>query len=271
MFRETLESYQSQNLFGTVRYNRRLKKRGALTAAYLFEYDELQDLNLTDAQERLAFQQDNTYVISSLFLEMSRKTTDSDTNPKQGNILVGSLELAPSLLGSELSYFKPSIELITYVQLPFQTILAGRMKVQTISDLESNEKIPVLKRLFLGGANSVRGYAFQELGPMDADGNPEGGQTTGLANIELRRPLFGIISGVLFLDVGMVEEKGYHWSGRDLRYSTGGGIRFDTPVGPLRLDIGYKLNPPDKPGSTATENTGKMGRWRFHFNIGHAF
>ena len=96
-------------------------------------------------------------------------------------------------------------------------------------------------------------------------GNPEGGQSTALANIELRRPIFGIVSAVLFLDAGLVEADGFNFNGSDLRYSTGGGIRIDTPVGPLRLDVGYKLNPPDNPDGTG------MDRWRVHFNIGHAF
>jgi len=226
----------------------------------------LQDLNLTNSQDRIAFKENNSYLISSLYLEVERNTTDNDTNPKKGSNIDGFVEVAPSFLGSELTYIKPSIELIKYFELPFRTIFAGRVKFQTIADLENNEDIPVFKRLFLGGANTVRGYAFQRLGPLDDSGNPKGGQSTTLANIELRRPIFGIVSGVLFMDVGMVEMDRFKFDGGDFRYSTGGGIRVDTPVGPLRLDLGYKLNPPDNP-----DGTGKMDRWRIHFNIGHAF
>ncbi len=266
MLRETLDSYDSLRWFGTTRFTRKLQRSKALTAAYLIEYSELQDLNLINPEDRTAFRKDNAYFISSLFLEMERKTTDNDMNPKKGSDITGSVEIAPSLLGSELTYFKPSIELIKYYRLPFRTVLASRLKLETITDLEKNEDIPIFKRLFLGGANTVRGYAFQKLGPLDATGNPEGGQSTALANIELRRPIVGIVSGVLFLDMGMVDKEGLQVNGDDMRYSTGCGIRVTTPVGPLRLDIGYKLNPPDNP-----DGSGKMDRWRLHFNIGHAF
>ena len=266
MLRETLDSYDNLKLFGTVRLTRKIKTHQVLTAAYLSEYNEIQNLNLVDPRERIAFRQDNTFFTSSLFVEISLKNTDSDTNPAKGSVVTGSFEIAPSLLGSELTYIKPSIELIKYLPLPFRTVLAGRIKFETISDPEKNETMPIFKRLFLGGANTVRGYAFQSLGPIDATGNPEGGQTTALANIELRRPIIGIVSGVLFLDVGMVEPDGFQYNMADLRYGAGGGIRVNTPVGPLRLDLGYKLNPPVNPGGT-----GKVDRWRLHFNIGHAF
>lgn len=264
--RETFDSYDNLRIFGTTKLTRRLERHIELTAAYLAEYSELQDLKLSDPWERIAFRRDNAYFISSIFLEIGRKTSNSDTNPKKGSVLTGSVEIAPSLLGSELTYFKPSIELITYYELPFRTVFAGRVKFQTISDLENNKNIPIFKRLFLGGANTVRGYGYQKLGPLDATGNPEGGQFTALGNIELRRPIYGIVSGVLFLDMGMVDTEEFHFNGSDMRYSTGGGIRIDTPVGPLRLDVGYKLNPLDTP-----DGAGKTDRWRLHFNIGHAF
>jgi outer membrane translocation and assembly module TamA len=108
------------------------------------------------------------------------------------------------------------------------------------------------------------------VGSLDTSGNPEGGQSTALVNIELRRPIFGILSGVLFLDAGMVEEHKFRMTVDGLQYSAGGGIRFDTPVGPLRLDLGYKLNPPD---STVAPDGQEItrDRWRLHFSIGHAF
>ena len=179
MLRETVDSYDSLRWFGATRFTHKLGRRKTLTAAYLVEYSELQDLNLTNPEDRLAFKKDNTFFISSFFLEIERNTADNDTNPKKGSDITGSVEIAPSMLGSELTYFKPSIELIKYFALPFQTTFAGRVKFQTIEDLENNEDIPVLKRLFLGGANTVRGYAYQKLGPLDATGKPGRGAVDG--------------------------------------------------------------------------------------------
>jgi outer membrane translocation and assembly module TamA len=99
---------------------------------------------------------------------------------------------------------------------------------------------------------------------MDPSGTPEGGQSTLLANIELRRPIVGRMSGVLFMDMGMVDEESFQYN-NEIRYSLGAGIRFGTPVGPLRLDFGYKLNPQPLPDGM------EENRWRIHFDIGHAF
>lgn len=266
MLRETVDSYDRLRWFGTVRVLRKFERSKTFTAAYLAEYSELQDLKLTDPEDRIAYKKDNTYFISSIRMEMERKTTDNEMDPKKGSGIIGSVEIAPSLLASQLTYFKPSIELIKYIELPFRMVFAGRVRFQTIADLEKNEDIPIFKRLFLGGANTVRGYGFQKLGPLDAAGIPKGGQSTSLANVEVRRPIYGRISGVLFLDVGMVDEEGFKFKGSDPRYSAGCGIRVKTPVGPFRLDVGYKLNPPENP-----DGTGKMDRWRLHFNIGYPF
>jgi outer membrane protein insertion porin family/translocation and assembly module TamA len=181
------------------------------------------------------------------------------------------VEVASTLFGSELTFIKPILELKRYIQLPLGTVLAGRVRLETIFDAENNEDIPIFKRLFLGGANTVRGYGYQEMGPLDETGHPMGGQSSALANIELRHPIVGIVSGVLFLDMGMVDEEKLHYNGDELRTSAGAGLRMDTPLGPLRLDFGYQLNPPKFMGDDETVPVEETSRWRIHFNIGHAF
>lgn len=271
VLQEFLESYESSKVYGTARITREIRSSLNLTAAYLLEYSEVVDLDLTDPQEVAEYREDHSFFISSVFMEMSKDTTDSGTNPKKGSVVTGSVELASGLLGSELTYVKPSLELKRYIKLPFGTVLAGRLRFETIFDSENDQDIPIFKRLFLGGANTVRGYVFQELGPLDETGHPKGGQSSALANIELRRSIIGVLSGVLFLDMGIVDEEKLRYNGDEIRSSAGAGLRVDTPLGPLRLDFGYQLNPPKYMGVDETVPMEKTDRWRIHFNIGHAF
>ena len=268
---ETLDAYDSRRFLGMARVTRRLKENWALHLEYRLEQSDLADLMLADQMEQRAFLQDNSFRISAGFLEISWDTTNSEPNPRKGWRFDGSVETATSLMGSEIAYVKPSMELARYQPLPFDTILAGRFRIQALQEMEDTGHIPIFKRLFLGGAHTVRGYAFQKLGPRDAGGTPQGGRSAALGNLELRRHIAGKVSGVLFFDVGTVERAAFHWTPDSLRYTAGAGIRFDTPIGPLRLDAGYKLNPQNVPAPLAAGDPEKESRWRLHFNIGHAF
>jgi outer membrane protein assembly factor BamA len=121
-------------------------------------------------------------------------------------------------------------------------------------------EVPVENRYFLGGANSVRGYEESGLGPHDGE-NPTGGEFLLLANVEIRYPLPFFarwnFSGSFFLDSGNVWEDAsdvssddfnltsgiYETTEDDYRYGVGFGIRYNTPIGPIRLDWGFPLKP----------------------------
>lgn len=136
----------------------------------------------------------------------------------------------------------------------------------------TRDSMPIFERFTLGGANTVRGYGERDLGPTDVDGNPLGGDAYGVFNLEVRHPIYKLLHGVAFLDGGQLwdKEQGDGWPSivirkkDDLRYGAGGGIRLMTPVGAIRLEMGYKLNPP--PGFS-----GFKDRTAIHFSIGEVF
>ena len=152
--------------------------------------------------------------------------------------------------------------------------MAGRIRGEVIQETEDSQSIPIFKRLFLGGTNTVRGYGYQKLGPLDPNGNPLGGQTAISGNLELRFPVYKKFSGVVFSDMGHVDLDPFSVDSGEMRFTCGAGIRYNTIIGPVRLDFGYKINPPvlgDVTVNTPTPNEEVEDRWKIHFSIGQAF
>jgi outer membrane translocation and assembly module TamA len=120
--------------------------------------------------------------------------------------------------------------------------------------------VPLPERFFAGGSTSLRGFGRNLAGPTDVNGNPLGGNVLLIGNLELRLPVRGDLGLVLFTDVGNVFADPDTVRMNDVRETVGAGLRYATPIGPLRLDWGYLLD------ARTGEDTS-----RFHFAIGQAF
>jgi translocation and assembly module TamA len=106
----------------------------------------------------------------------------------------------------------------------------------------------------------VRGFKLDQLGPLDRFHEPVGGFTLAEASIELRFPIWRDLGGVAFVDAGQVALDSFDLRAKDFYYSAGGGLRYKTPIGPLRLDLAQVLNPPSG-----------ISSFGFYFSVGHAF
>ncbi|MBL8659327.1 MAG: outer membrane protein assembly factor [Rhodospirillales bacterium] len=130
--------------------------------------------------------------------------------------------------------------------IPFDSdrrfVLAGRLRVGSIVG-QSRSDIPANKRFYAGGGDSIRGYGFQEVGPLDDDNDPLGGRSLLETSVELRTRVWGNFGVVSFVDGGNVFDQSYPSFERQLRWAAGGGLRYFTPIGPLRLDLAFPLNP----------------------------
>lgn len=122
-----------------------------------------------------------------------------------------------------------------------QMVLAGRVatEILTVDDVTD---VPVDQRVFLGGAGSVRGYAYENIAPRDDEGNLIGGRSSILLSGELRYRLNDSFGLVGFVDAGNVYETIYP-KFTDLKVGIGAGVRYLTPVGPIRLDVAVPLQP----------------------------
>ncbi len=135
----------------------------------------------------------------------------------------------------------------------------ARIEAGVAEEYGDSDFVPLFDRFFAGGSSSVRGYDYREVGPR-VDGDPIGGKAKLEGSFELSYPLIEIIKGFIFFDYGQVWEEVEDFGQSKINTSIGLGIGMRTPVGPIRLDYGYPLNPDDDQGSG-----------RIHFTTGISF
>jgi outer membrane protein insertion porin family/translocation and assembly module TamA len=256
---ETLEAYDARRVAIKLDLSHELAPRTQLRLGHRFELVDVSDVS--ESAEDILDDPEEDSLVSVTSLDLERSTTDNPLDPTRGMLARFGLDLSSVALGSSVDYFGGDVELRTYH--PWRSaVLALRLRAATLKPFRATkpEEIPLTERLFAGGSDTVRGFELQRLGPLDDDDEPLGGTTLLIGNVEVRVPLRGKLSGVVFVDGGLVELEPLHFELSSMRYSTGLGLRFETPVGPLRVDVGFLLNRP------ADED-----RMRVHLSVGQAF
>jgi len=166
--------------------------------------------------------------------------------PTNGSLLSLDFKYAGGLLGGNSDLYRAELSLSTY--RPFLLIkswtLSTRITSGFIKSFGDTEAIPFFDWFFLGGGTSVRGYNDQELRDFRISKDVKVSDIYKLStNVELRFPIFWRFGGEVFLDGGNLWREVGDLSPARLRYTGGAGLYFMTPMGPARLDYGYKLNP----------------------------
>jgi outer membrane protein assembly complex protein YaeT len=200
---------------------------------------------------------------NTLFIQLAElkwDTSDSLLNPTRGVVLRGELDHSTSALISTESFFKLLLEARHYYPIRETLILASRLSIGGIKPYADSTTVTSNVRFFAGGPGSIRGYAPNRVGPLDSKGRPIGGGSLLVGGVELRFPISGDLGGVIFVDAGNVYSALPGYDLGDLRVGMGPGIRYNTPVGPFRLDFGVAVNP---------RSGDPFGR--LDFSIGQAF
>ncbi|MEM1343683.1 MAG: autotransporter assembly complex family protein [Pseudomonadota bacterium] len=138
-------------------------------------------------------------------------------------------------------------------------VLAERLFLGTTVG-ENVEDVPQTRRFYSGGGGSVRGFERYLIGALQSDNDPIGGLSVAEAALEIRFPIFGDIGGVAFFDAGTVSQESGFVFNDDLLVAAGTGVRYYSPIGPIRLDIAFPLNGRDVDDP-----------FQFYFSIGQAF
>lgn len=228
-------------------------------------------------------------VLAPIGLGFSRDRTDRAVSPTTGYTISAEIEHASSFTGSDFDYERFTVEGTRFNRLGAGIVLAGRFRAgwlgaEPFRGFEASDRAAVRiahpqKRFYAGGANSVRGFPQNQMGPRvvtvpvqdlifprdggagaicmpvevedrscDAsplaegafDSRPSGGSAVVEGSVELRFPVWEAVGGVAFVDFGQVwaEPSGFEFSG--LVATPGVGVRYSTPIGPVRMDVAYR-------------------------------
>ena len=199
-------------------------------------------------------------VVSGPTLGLVWNRTEDPFHPHSGEVLSVTLDQAGVLWGGDFRFIKLTAEAKKYQSIGWQTVLAGRLKIGLSEAFGSRRNMPLFERFYAGGQKSVRGYGRRRLGPLSTSNDPLGGLSLIEGAIELRRPLWRELGGAVFLDFAQVSLDPFDMPIDDLKFAAGFGVSYATPLGPLRLDLGFPFDPPS--GDQA---------WQVHFSIGQFF
>ena len=200
----------------------------------------------------------------ALAIDVTHDTAGNLLDARHGYLVSLHLEQASPIVGGDWSYFEATADGRLYMPVG-RSVVALKARVGGIHP--SDAGVPFFKRYFLGGSTTLRGWGRFEVSPL-ANGEVIGGLGFFDSSVELRFPIHGKFSGVVFGDGGQVTETAWDDNMFHLRTDVGLGLRYLTPIGPLRIDVGYQLNP--VPGLLIAGEEQER-RWRIHFSVGQAF
>ncbi|MEA2626825.1 MAG: outer membrane protein insertion porin family [Candidatus Binatota bacterium] len=180
--------------------------------------------------------------------------------PTRGIFETLRLRYGAPALGSDVHLFKVSAQHSQYVPLGHSLTFLYAARAGIAEPLGSSQTVPLRERFFLGGRTTVRGFEENSIGPRGVDGHPIGGDLLLNANTEIRVPIAWGLAGAAFADGGALYLRDRVLSFGDFRESAGPGLRYQTPIGAVSLDYGFKVD--RRPG----ESPGEL-----HFTIGNVF
>jgi outer membrane protein insertion porin family len=264
-----------------------------LAGRYSYRHTRLFDERFADDEKPLIDRLFPQVRISKVAGSIIRDTRDDVLDPDAGTFLSLDADVAARAAGSEVGFVKAFVQAFTYRRLPatrrLVLALAARVGVadgfarevplvdaggQPVLDasgqpaVEVVEDLPASERFFAGGDTTVRGFSLDRLGnagTISASGFPTGGNGEIVLNAELRMALVGPLGLTTFVDAGNIFPRAGDLDLTDLRTAAGFGLRYDSPVGPIRLDLGFNLDPRELvPGTRERRSV-------FHISLGQAF
>lgn len=256
--REDEEPYTLDRSRGTIRVEWEPALGVVAQASYRAEYASLADVSEA-VKHALPDATPHSAVLSSLALGVDWNHTDEPLDPTKGVFLRSAVEPYGGFLGGGVDFVRVSCEVRGYVPLLARTFAAMRVRVGTAQPTGSTHDVPIWERFFSGGTDSVRGYERWHVGPM-AGGDPIGGKSLLEGAVELRQRVTETIAIVVFADGGQVVRQSWRFPIDDLQLGIGAGVRYRTPIGPIRVDLGFPLDRPR--GDDA---------WQLHFSVGPSF
>jgi outer membrane protein insertion porin family len=245
------ETFSLQQRVAALRVDKRFNPKWSGYARYGFQrVDVLEVLDVEDLQQEKL----EDVTLGDVGLTLVRDTRDDPFRPTRGTQLTLSNRLFAEALLSERQFVKSTFGFAVVHGLNEGVSVASGVRVGVAPTFGDTQQVPLSEAFFAGGDASLRGFRRGEVG------EPVGGEGLFLLNEELRFKIWGQLRGVVFYDAGNVYEQLSDFDVTNVRNVLGAGIRLETPIGPLRVEYGHKLD--RQPGESAGE---------LFFAVGNAF
>ncbi|MFO1075311.1 MAG: BamA/TamA family outer membrane protein, partial [Geminicoccaceae bacterium] len=250
--REDVEAYKALSAGAGVAVERELTDKLTGSLGVAFRYADI------EAQQEPR----ESFALLSLPGRLRWDRANDRFSPTAGGITLLTAEPFVDLLDTQRRFFKTRLTQTQYVGLTTspQTVLALRGSLGSIFGV-SRDQVPADERFYSGGGGSIRGIGFEMAGPLDDKDKPRGGRSVAEGSVELRLKLSNDLGAVLFLDGGTVFDSTLPTGGERVLFGAGPGLRYYTPIGPVRLDVGFPLNPRE----------GVDDGFQLYISIGQAF
>lgn len=255
------DDYRLQTTGGRLSLTKPLDAFLRATVYYSLEQFRVHDVSAPVGSS--IWREEGSRLKSAVGLDFSRDTRDRFYNPTRGNSSSAGVQFAGGPLAGDTDIYRLDARSSHFWPLPGGHVFNLKGAATTV-DAYGSARVPIFDRLFLGGPNNLRAFAYRDVSPRDPLNNnePDGGRSSWFATAEYIVPLWEKVRGAVFYDIGAVSEDAFGFFGADINSGFGIGIRLDLPMFPLRLDYAW-------PHITDSNNDGAGGRWSFM--LGYSF
>jgi outer membrane protein insertion porin family len=209
----------------------------------------------------LILEQAGNTLESRMTFELTYDKRDNAFLTRKGTRIDFSTYVAGGPLGGDVQIYGFDLTASQYFHLPFDTILLFDAEVASVATWGSGNNVPIYDRLYLGGANNLRGFKFQDVGPKDSFGDDIGGNSLARLTIEYTIPIIERVRAAVFYDTGFVNAGSWSFGTDNVNSDFGFGLRLDLPIGPIRIDYGIPIQ-----SDKFNDSSG-----RFQFSVGYQF
>lgn len=232
----------------------------SLTLGYKIEAATILDVDKGMAQ--MFHDEAFTSIVSQPSLTLSHITTDNRMDPTSGHELVLFGQITPNFLGSTYNYAKFELKAMQHFAF-WEDLIRAHIggKIGMAPTLDGSGHVPLYDRYFLGGGDSLRGFPFRSVGPVNRQHQNFGGQSMYIVTGEVSHPIYSVVRGAVFSDVGGSWASSTGWNFKETNIGAGYGLRINVPGidYPIRLDLAYPLR---------STTPGLEKKIRFHFDVG---
>jgi len=253
-------TYDLDSIGGTLRGSYPVLDYTRFYLSYTYDITDVHNIEENAPLGAQDMEGENT--MSKLVSSLIYDSRDRVFNPSEGIKTSFAVQYAGGIIGGDIGYTKYIGDFGWYIPMFWGTVSFMHGKAGYVQ-ANTDGKLPIYDRFYLGGINSMRGFDWHDISPKDENGEPTGGDKFVQFNLEFIFPLVkeAGVMGVTFVDMGDVYDEDVSVDLADLQMSAGAGIRWFSPMGPIRLEYGYILE--------AEEGISQDGRWEF--TMGQAF